>query len=57
MGTGAVVTASQPLVLHLGPVLQKMSDHEFFMLCQLNPDWHIERTSTGDLIIMPPTGG
>jgi Uma2 family endonuclease len=57
MGTGAVVTASQPLVLHLGPVLQKMSNHEFFILCQLNPDWRLERTSTGDLIIMPPTGG
>ncbi|MCI0485084.1 MAG: Uma2 family endonuclease [Blastocatellia bacterium] len=34
-----------------------MSDHEFFELCQLNQDLRIERTSDGDLIIMPPTGG
>jgi Uma2 family endonuclease len=52
-----MTTESEPLVLHLGPVLQNMSDHEFFEFCQLNPDWRIERTSAGDLIIMPPTGG
>jgi Uma2 family endonuclease len=46
-----------PLVLHLGPALQRMSDHEFFMFCQLNQDLRFERTSDGDLIIMPPTGG
>jgi len=57
MGHGAMTTESEPLVLHLGPVLQNMSDHEFFEFCQLNPDWRIERTSAGDLIIMPPTGG
>jgi len=34
-----------------------MSDHEFFEFCQLNPDLRIERTSDGDLVIMPPTGG
>jgi Uma2 family endonuclease len=34
-----------------------MSDHEFFMFCQLNQDLRFERTSDGDLIIMPPTGG
>jgi Uma2 family endonuclease len=34
-----------------------MSAHEFFEVCQLNRDWRIERTSEGDLIIMPPTGG
>jgi Uma2 family endonuclease len=34
-----------------------MSDHEFFEFCQLNPDWRIERTRQGDLIVMPPTGG
>jgi Uma2 family endonuclease len=46
-----------PLTLHLGPVLQRMSRHEFFEFCQLNKDWRFERTSHGDLIIMPPTGG
>ena len=57
MGPAAVVTASQPLILHLGTLLRNMSDHEYFVFCQLNPDWRIERTEEGDLIIMPPTGG
>jgi Uma2 family endonuclease len=34
-----------------------MSNHEFFEFCQRNRDWRIERTSEGELIIMPPTGG
>ena len=34
-----------------GPLLRKMSDHEFFEICQLNQDLRIERTSEGDLII------
>jgi Uma2 family endonuclease len=41
----------------LGPALQKLSDREFFEFCQLNRDLRLERTSEGDLIIMPPTGG
>ena len=57
MGRAAITAESQPLVLHLGSVLQNMSEHEFFEFCQLNPDWRLERTSAGDLIIMPPTGG
>ena len=57
MSPAAIVTESQPLILHLGPLLEKMSDHEFFAFCQLNPEWRLERTSEGDLVIMPPTGG
>jgi Uma2 family endonuclease len=45
-----------PLVLRLAPVIE-MSDEQFFDLCQLNRNLHIERTSQGDLVIMPPTGG
>jgi Uma2 family endonuclease len=45
-----------PLVLHLAPVIE-MSDEQFFRFCQLNRDLRIERTSQGDLVIMPPTGG
>jgi Uma2 family endonuclease len=45
-----------PLVLHLAPVIA-MSDDQFFRFCQLNRDLRIERTSQGDLLIMPPTGG
>lgn len=50
-------TAPDPLVLHLGPIIQRMTDDEFFEFCQKHPDLRIERTSEGDLIIMPPTGG
>ena len=46
-----------PLVMRSSPALRQMSDQEFFEFCQLNPDWRIEQTSEGDLIIMPPTGG
>jgi len=49
--------APDPLVLHLGPVVQRMSEEEFYRFCRLHPDLRIERTSEGDLIIMPPTGG
>jgi len=49
--------APDPLVLHLGPAVQRMSDEEFYRFCQLHPDLRIERTSEGDLVIMPPTGG
>ena len=57
MSTELNTIESRPLVLHLGPALQRMSDHEFFVFCQLNQDLRFERTSDGDLIIMPPTGG
>ena len=45
------------IVLHFGQLMQRMSDDEFFEFCRRNPDLRIERTSDGDLIIMPPTGG
>ena len=44
--------ATQPLIIHLGPVLQRLSDRDFFDFCQLNQDLCIERTSDGDLVIM-----
>ncbi len=47
----------KPLVIHLGPLSKKLTDQEFFQLCQLNRDLHLERSSEGDLIILPPTGG
>lgn len=57
MSTQLVSTGTPPLILHAGPILQKMSDHEFFEFCRSNPDLCIERTSDGDLVIMTPTGG
>ena len=44
MSPAATITESQPLILHLGPILQKMSDHEFFAFCQSNPEWRLKRT-------------
>ena|SRR6266403_178424 len=43
------------LTLRIRPVIE-LTDDEFFALCQLNKDLRFERTSQGDIIIMPPTG-
>ncbi|NJO70937.1 MAG: Uma2 family endonuclease, partial [Oscillatoriales cyanobacterium RM1_1_9] len=29
----------------------------FWQLCQVNPELRLERTATGELVIMSPTGG
>ena len=49
--------------INLPPILEldinniNLTDEQFFMLCQNNPDLRFERTAHGELIIMPPTGG
>ena len=55
----AVISATEiePLILHFGPIMRQMSDHDFFEFCQRNRDWRLEQTAEGDLIIMSPTGG
>ena len=35
----------------------KLTDDQFYQLCQDNPDIKFERNQWGELIIMPPTGG
>lgn len=35
----------------------KLTDEQFWQLCQENDDLRFEATANGDLIIMPPTGG
>ncbi len=35
----------------------KLTDEQFFQLCQDNRDLRFERNSNGDIVIMPPTGG
>ena len=42
-------------VLH-GSVLARLSDDEFFELCQANPRLNFERTAHHEIIIMPPAG-
>lgn len=46
----AVTLPTSPVILHW-----PLSDQEFFDLCRRNRDWRFEYTSTGELIIMPPT--
>ena len=44
----------------LPPTLQlsiDLTDEQFFQLCQNNQDYRFERTASGEIIIMPPTGG
>jgi len=44
------------LTINLKPVVE-LTDEQFFQICQANRDLKFERTATGELIIMPPTGG
>ncbi|BAB76063.1 all4364 [Nostoc sp. PCC 7120 = FACHB-418] len=44
------------LTINLKPALE-LTDEQFFQICQANRDLKFERTATGELIIMPPTGG
>ncbi|WP_066426022.1 Uma2 family endonuclease [Anabaena sp. 4-3] len=44
-----------PLTLKLDTV--HLTDEQFYQLCQNNREFQFERTSTGELIIMPPVGG
>ena len=34
-----------------------LTDEQFWLLCQKNRDWKFERTASGELLIMSPTGG
>jgi Uma2 family endonuclease len=36
---------------------RKMTDEEFERFCQQNPEMQVEQNATGEIIIMPPTGG
>lgn len=44
------------LTLNLNPII-KLTDDKFFQLCQENKNIRLERTTKGELIIMPPAGG
>ena len=51
------VTINLPSILELDIQDINLTDEQFFQLCQNNPDLRFERTASGELIIMPPTGG
>lgn len=44
------------LTLNLNSII-KLTDEQFYQLCQDNETLRFERTATGELIIMPPAGG
>jgi Uma2 family endonuclease len=46
---------TRPMVVRMHPVID-LTDDQFFEFCQINRDLRIERTATGELLIMPPTG-
>ena len=46
---------SNSIVLQMSPVIS-LDEDDLFNFCQLNSHLRIERTATGKLIIMPPTG-
>jgi Uma2 family endonuclease len=46
----------EALTLNIPPNFN-LTDEQFYQLCLANEAWTIELTATGELIIMPPTGG
>ncbi|MGI0487594.1 Uma2 family endonuclease [Pantanalinema rosaneae CENA516] len=42
--------------INLNPIIT-LTDEQFYQLCQVNPELKFERTATGEVIIMSPTGG
>jgi len=44
------------IILTLEPVIN-LSPEQFYQLCQVNPDAKLERTASGELVVMAPTGG
>ncbi|MEM6434532.1 MAG: Uma2 family endonuclease [Cyanobacteria bacterium P01_D01_bin.115] len=39
------------------PPSTALTENQFYDLCRANPDIKIERTASGELLFMPPTGG
>jgi Uma2 family endonuclease len=50
-------TGHEVFEFSFGRFVKTLDDDEFYGLCQENEGWHIEQTCTGDLIVMPGTGG
>jgi Uma2 family endonuclease len=54
MTTLLIQTESTPLMVNL-PAIAPMTHEQFYDFCSANRDLRIERTATGDVVIMPPT--
>jgi Uma2 family endonuclease len=57
MSKPPAVSVFEPVQLDFRPILKRLSEDDFFAFCQANSDWRIERTSEGEIIVMPPAGG
>ncbi|MEM9924679.1 MAG: Uma2 family endonuclease [Cyanobacteria bacterium P01_D01_bin.50] len=44
------------LTLNLDSII-KLTQEQFYQLCEANPELKLERNAQGELIVMPPTGG
>jgi Uma2 family endonuclease len=44
-----------PMSINFNTLLKQMNDDEFLKFCQANPDFRIEMTKDGEIIIRPPT--
>jgi len=53
MTTLLIQTESVPLMVNF-PAIKSMSIEQFYEFCQANRDLRIERTASGEVIIMPP---
>lgn len=53
--TATYTSQTLPTIIKLHPIVQ-LSDDQFFAFCQANPDYQFERTATGELVILSPTG-
>ena len=53
MTTLLIQTETIPLTVNL-PAIAPMTHEQFYEFCQANRDLRIERTATGEVIIMPP---
>jgi len=53
MTTLLIQSETMPMTVHL-PAIAPMSHAQFYDFCRANPDLRIERTATGEVIIMPP---
>lgn len=54
MATLLIQTEPIPLTLNL-PETEPMTDEQFYKFCAVNRELRIERSASGDVIVMPPT--
>ncbi|OKH52797.1 hypothetical protein NIES2101_13110 [Calothrix sp. HK-06] len=50
-----LTTEISPMVIQFHPIVS-LTDDQFYDFCQLNKNYHIERSATGEVIFMSPTG-